>query len=63
MVRIPHDGSGPGGLAWVKRDELGEGTAKVLREALEYKPDASKDEPFFFNITLLLSGPRSYTLN
>lgn len=28
-VLIPHDGSGPG-VSWVKRDELGEGSAKLI---------------------------------
>ncbi|RDW78696.1 uncharacterized protein DSM5745_05548 [Aspergillus mulundensis] len=29
-IKIPHDGPGPG-IAWVKREELGEGTAELLR--------------------------------
>ncbi|KAL7415742.1 NmrA-like family protein [Mrakia frigida] len=63
-VRIPHDGEGPGGMAWVKRDELGEGTAKLLLEAFNYHNNKRVDSPlpFFFNSTLLLSGPKSYTL-
>ena len=67
-MRIPHDGKGPGGMAWVKRDELGEGTAKLLLQAFNFKTDTANDDgsqerPFFFNATLLLSGPKSYTLN
>lgn len=51
-------------MAWVKRDELGEGTAKLLLEAFNYHNNKRIDSPlpFFFNSTLLLSGPKSYTL-
>lgn len=56
-IRIPHDGSGPG-VAWAKRDELGEATAKVLLSAFKGDPSASP----FVNTTSLLSGPRAYTL-
>ncbi|GAA6041863.1 hypothetical protein JCM8097_004513 [Rhodosporidiobolus ruineniae] len=56
-IRIPHDGSGPG-VAWVKRDELGEATAKIVR-SLHFAPEVP---PAYKDKTLLLSGPRTYTL-
>lgn len=51
----------------MKRDELGEGTAKLLLEAFNYHASSASSQdrlppPFFFNTTLLLSGPKSYTL-
>ncbi|GAA6002042.1 hypothetical protein JCM10207_003049 [Rhodosporidiobolus poonsookiae] len=59
-IRIPHDGSGPG-VAWVKRDELGEATAKILLALFAPSlPSAAMGE--FRNSTLLLSGPKVYTL-
>ncbi|KAL1881583.1 hypothetical protein Plec18167_003180 [Paecilomyces lecythidis] len=55
-ITIPHDGSGPG-VAWVKRDELGEATAKLIVQF------AKNPEAFpYLNKTILLSGPRVYTL-
>jgi hypothetical protein len=33
-IKIPHDGSAPG-IAWVKREELGEGTSELIRRFLE----------------------------
>ncbi|BGP14681.1 hypothetical protein JCM10213_006239 [Rhodosporidiobolus nylandii] len=56
-IKIPHDGSGPG-VSWVKRDELGEATAKILR-AVHFSPAVPAQ---FSNTTLLLSGPRAVTL-
>jgi hypothetical protein len=56
-VCIPHDGSGPG-VAWVKRDELGEASARLIarfvkegREGFEY-----------VNRVVLLGGPRVWSL-
>ncbi|KAJ5619855.1 hypothetical protein N7510_003839 [Penicillium lagena] len=55
-IKIPHDGSGPG-IAWVKREELGEGTAELLRIF------AKEPKEFQFrNSTILLSGSRTWTL-
>lgn len=51
-IRIPHDGGGPG-LAWAKRDELGEATARLMADYLADPKGFS-----FVNKTLLLSGPR-----
>ncbi|KAF3033945.1 hypothetical protein E8E12_000504 [Didymella heteroderae] len=55
-LKIPHDGEGPG-IAWVKRDELGEATAHLL-------VDYAKDPTTFayVNSTLLLSGPQALSL-
>ncbi|KAJ5990416.1 hypothetical protein N7522_010623 [Penicillium canescens] len=49
-IKIEHDLSGPG-IAWVKREELGEGTAELLRRFAE-NPKEFK----FRNKTVLLSG-------
>lgn len=55
-VKIPHDGRGPG-ISWVKRDELGEGTARLLADY------ARKPATFpYVNDTLLLSGPQMLSL-
>jgi hypothetical protein len=56
-IKIPHDGSGPG-IAWAKRDELGEATARLL--ALY---SASPEKFPYTNRTILLSGPRVWSLN
>jgi uncharacterized protein YbjT (DUF2867 family) len=55
-IKIAHDGSGPG-IAWVKREELGEGTAELLRRFAE-NPKEFK----FRNKTVLLSGTKVLTL-
>lgn len=55
-VTIPHDGSDPG-IAFAKIDDLGEATAKVVKEYL--------DAPGRFRYTnqiMLLSGPRVWSL-
>jgi hypothetical protein len=56
LIRIPHDGTGEG-LAWAKREELGEATANILAAYI--------DDPATFpliNTRINLSGPRSYSL-
>lgn len=55
-VKIPHDGSGPG-IAFAKIDDLGEATAKLVKEYLD-SPGSFK----YNNQTMLLSGPRVCTL-
>ncbi|KAL4984437.1 hypothetical protein BDW68DRAFT_167053 [Aspergillus falconensis] len=55
-IKIAHDGSGPG-IAWVKREELGEGTAELLKRFAE---NPSKFE--YRNKTVLLSGTNVLTL-
>jgi uncharacterized protein YbjT (DUF2867 family) len=55
-IRIPHDGSGPG-VAWAKRDELGEATARILAE---YVADPKGFR--FKNKRIILSGPKAYSL-
>ncbi len=55
-VKIPHDESGPG-VAFAKIDDLGEATAKLVKEYL--------DAPGRFrykNQVMLLSGPRVWSL-
>ncbi|KAJ6187995.1 hypothetical protein N7519_002903 [Penicillium mononematosum] len=55
-VAIPHPGSGPG-VAWVKRDELGEATAKLI---VSYVNDPTSFE--YLNKAVLLSGSREISL-
>jgi len=55
-VEIPHDGSG-NGIAWVKREELGEGTAELIKRFVQ------DQEGFKYkNKKVLLSGPKTLTL-
>ena len=56
-IRIPLDGA-ERGIAWAKRDELGEATAKLLKE---YTTDPASFE--YVNKLVILSGPKEYTLN
>ena len=56
-IKIPHDGSGPG-IAWVKREELGEGTAKLIRRFVESPGGAYE----YRNSRVLLSGQQVLTL-
>lgn len=55
-IIIPHDGSGPG-IAWVKREELGEGTAELLKRFVK---DPANFE--YKNKKVLLSGSKTLTL-
>ncbi|KAL2156800.1 hypothetical protein VTH82DRAFT_1546 [Thermothelomyces myriococcoides] len=55
-IRIPHDGSGPG-VSWVKRDELGEATARLIA-----RHTADKNGFEFLNRIVLLTGPREWSL-
>lgn len=55
-ILIPHDGSKPG-VSWVKRDELGEATARLVAQY------ASSPTSFAYtNKTLSLTGSREMTL-
>ncbi|KAM0716321.1 hypothetical protein Q7P37_007766 [Cladosporium fusiforme] len=55
-IKIPHDGSGPG-IAWVKREELGEGNAEFVKRFLD-----NPTEFQYRNSTVLLSGQKTLTL-
>ncbi|KAG6981982.1 Quinone oxidoreductase 2 [Fusarium oxysporum f. sp. conglutinans] len=55
-VKIPHDGSGPG-ISWVKREELGEGTAELISRHVN-----EKEKFQWQNKTILLSGEKTLTL-
>ncbi|PYI01168.1 NAD(P)-binding protein [Aspergillus sclerotiicarbonarius CBS 121057] len=55
-IKIPHDGSGPG-IAWVKRKELGEGTAELLARFVKNPNDFQ-----YRRQTALLSGGKTLTL-
>lgn len=58
-IRLPHDGSGPG-IAWAKRTELAEATAKLI--ARYASAETPENEFPFINTTVLLSGPRAWSL-
>lgn len=55
-ITIPHDGTGPG-VAWVKRDDLGEATAKLI---VSYAKNPAGFQ--YTNTNVLLSGPREVSL-
>lgn len=55
-IKIPHDGSGPG-VAWTKRDELGEASARLLVQQV-----ANPASFPYTNKTILLSGPKLTTM-
>ncbi|KAJ6024650.1 hypothetical protein N7540_005447 [Penicillium herquei] len=55
-IKIPHDGALPG-VTWVKRDELGEATAKLI---VGYTKDSSSFK--YLNQKVLLSGQREISL-
>ena len=55
-LKIPHNGEGPG-ISWVKREELGEGTAHLLAEYMKNPTNFSH-----INNTLLLSGPQELSI-
>ena len=52
-VHIPHDGLGPG-VAWAKIDNLGEASAKLIKERLD--SDGQRND------LLLLSGPQTWSI-
>lgn len=58
IIRIPHDGSAPG-IAWVKKDELGEASAKLIAGYATSAPASFT----WKNEVMLLTGPRAWTLN
>lgn len=57
-VTIPHDGSGPG-VSWVKRDELGEASAKLIAR---YCGVGGQFPQRLVNGKMLLSGTREISL-
>ena len=57
LIRIPYSGTAPG-IAWAKRDELGEATAKLIAS---YATDPGSFK--WKNGTMLLSGSEVWTLN
>lgn len=56
-IRIPHDGEAPG-IAWAKRDELGEATARIMSA---YAKDLSSFKEV--NQIITFSGIKAYTLS
>jgi uncharacterized protein YbjT (DUF2867 family) len=56
-VLIPHDGSGPG-VSWVKRDELGEASAKLIAQYAE-----SPSTFPWTNKLVVLTGPKEWSLS
>ncbi|KAI6361103.1 hypothetical protein MCOR25_006568 [Pyricularia grisea] len=59
-IRIPHDGKGPG-VAWAKRDELGEATARLIAH-YSGAHVAGLESIEMANRILLLTGPKVWTL-
>ncbi|KAI6778145.1 uncharacterized protein J7T54_007191 [Emericellopsis cladophorae] len=57
-ICIPHNGDGPG-ISWVKRDELGEATAKLISQYASLLP--AESWPHVNNI-VCFTGPRELTL-
>jgi len=55
-ILIPHDGEGKG-VAWAKRDELGEGVARIMKNYVE-SPGTFQ----YVKERVLLSGPKEYSL-
>lgn len=55
-ITIPHSGTGPG-VSWVKRDELGEATAKLITSYIDYR-----DSFQYLNKKVLLTGRREISL-
>ena len=55
-VKIPHNGSGPG-IAFAKIDDLGEATAKLVKEYLDVPRNFR-----YKNQIMLLSGSRAWSL-
>jgi uncharacterized protein YbjT (DUF2867 family) len=55
-ITIPHPGTGPG-VAWVKRDELGEATARLIASYIDGPSSFA-----YLNKTVLLSGSREISL-
>ncbi|PWY75408.1 NAD(P)-binding protein [Aspergillus heteromorphus CBS 117.55] len=57
-VAIPHSGEGPG-VAWAKRDELGEATARII---VDYAAATDPAGFPYLNRVVLLSGPAVLSL-
>ncbi len=55
-IKIPHDGSGPG-IAWAKIDELGEATARLVKNHVD-SPETFE----YRNRVILLSGPKVWSI-
>lgn len=58
QVQIPHDGGGPG-VSWVKRDELGEATAKLIAR---YSGFGGQFPQQLVNGKVLLTGSKEFNL-
>ncbi|KAL4966493.1 uncharacterized protein BDV14DRAFT_171181 [Aspergillus stella-maris] len=60
-ISIPHDGSGPG-VAWVKRDELGEASAKLVARYATITGGSPAAEFEYVNKVVLLTGSKVFSL-
>lgn len=58
-IPIPHNGGGAG-VSWVKRDELGEASAKLIAQ---YAALSSPSDFPWINDLVTLTGPREWTLS
>ena len=56
-IKIPHNGSGSG-IAWAKIDELGEASARLVKEYLD-EPTGDR----YKNKVVVLTGPKDYSFN
>ncbi|KAG8526289.1 uncharacterized protein KY384_000282 [Bacidia gigantensis] len=59
VIRIPHDGSGPG-IPWAKTDELGEAIATVVHRHWAGDADIVSE---YNDQVVLLTGPKAYSLS
>lgn len=55
-ITIPHPGTGPG-VSWVKRDELGEATVKLIMSFIDHSENFK-----YLNQKVLLTGRREISL-
>lgn len=55
-AQVPHDGTGPG-IAWVCIRDLGEATAKLIKEYVDNPTD-----PRYIDKIVVLSGPKDWSL-
>ncbi|KAL4937347.1 hypothetical protein BDV06DRAFT_74862 [Aspergillus oleicola] len=60
-ITIPHDGEGPG-VAWVKRDELGEASAKLVAKYASTTGGNPAAEFPYVNKIILLTGKKAFSL-
>ncbi|KAK0644630.1 hypothetical protein B0T16DRAFT_430687 [Cercophora newfieldiana] len=60
-ILIPHDGKGRG-VSWVRRDELGEATARLLARYMVDKEGFEREWPGWVNGKVVFTGTREWSL-